>query len=219
MRPVRLPAGNGRYQTRTSSCPGFPILLDRFAWRAYRGAEFPAASWAVEDEALRALPRGPQVDLVSTERFRDFDLSLEWRLPPGGNSGVLYRVDEAAQAAWQSGPEMQLVEDRNPDSEVPETSCGALYDLYPPEVRVACSPGINLARITVHGSRVEHWLNGARVLACDLAGEDFRWRAARSKFAAYPDFARAAEGHIVLQHHGTEAWFREIRVVRSPAPR
>jgi hypothetical protein len=187
------------------------------AWRGFRQAGFPARSWAVEDDALRALARAPQIDLVSTASFRDFDLSFEWQLPPAGNSGVLYRVDEAAQAAWQSGPEMQLVEDGHPDSAVPEASCGALYDLVAPRVRAACKPGFNLARITVHGSRVEHWLNGEQVLACDLAGADFRRRIARSKFAAFPQFARAAEGRVVLQHHGTEAWFREIRIV-TPAP-
>jgi Domain of Unknown Function (DUF1080) len=59
---------------------------------------------------------------------------------------------------------------------------------------------------------VEHWLNGARVLACDLASEDFAQRVARSKFRAFPQFARAAEGHLVLQHHGSDAWFRDIRI-------
>ncbi|HJQ62427.1 MAG TPA: family 16 glycoside hydrolase, partial [Burkholderiales bacterium] len=70
----------------------------------------------------------------------------------------------------------------------------------------------NVARISVRGSQVEHWLNGVRVLSCDLEDREFRARLARSKFRDYPHFARAAEGHIVLQHHGTEAWFHNIRI-------
>jgi hypothetical protein len=64
----------------------------------------------------------------------------------------------------------------------------------------------------MRGSRVEHWLNGARVLACDLASRDFRLRASRTKFGGFAQFARAAQGHLVLQHHGTDAWFRDIRI-------
>lgn len=153
------------------------------------------------------------VSLISRERYADFELSLEWCLPEGGNSGILYRVAEADAAPWQSGPEMQLLGGAHPDSRVPETSCGALYGLYAPQQPVPCPPGrFNSARIALRGSRVEHWLNGVRVLACDLASEECRARVAASKFRHLPDFARAAAGHIVLQHHGSEAWFRGMRV-------
>jgi hypothetical protein len=189
------------------------FLTDR-AWRAYRGADFPTASWAFEREVLQALADGPAVSLISRERFADFDLTLEWRLPVAGNSGILYRVNEDLDAPWQSGPEMQLVDDTgHPDGRVPETSCGALYGLYAPHEAPLCAPGLyNIARVRVRGSSVEHWLNGTRVLACDLASEDFRARVARSKFSRFADFACAADGHIVLQHHGTDVWFRKVRI-------
>jgi Domain of Unknown Function (DUF1080) len=189
-------------------------FLDRSAWRGYRREGFPAESWAWEGDSIRALAHGPRVDLVSKGSFGDFDLSFEWRLPVGGNSGLLYRVVESADAAWQSGPEMQLVDNStHPDGRVPETSCGALYALYPAESTLCCPAGLfNIARVSTRGSRIEHWLNGTRVLVCDLAGEDFRQRVAGSKFHAFPDFARAAEGHLVLQHHGSDAWFRNIRI-------
>jgi hypothetical protein len=168
----------------------------------------------LEGDALRALAQGPRVDLVSRQRFDDFDLSFEWRLPVGGNSGLLYRVTEEYEAAWQSGPEMQLLDDSgHPDGRVPETSCGALYGLYAAESRFSCPAGLfNIGRVSMRGSRVEHWLNGARVLACDLASRDFRLRASRTKFGGFAQFARAAQGHLVLQHHGTDAWFRDIRI-------
>jgi hypothetical protein len=191
-------------------------FLGPSAWRGYRLAAFPAACWAIEGDMLHALPVPEPVSLISRQRFGDFDLSLEWRLPVGGNSGVLYRVTEDCEAPWQSGPEMQLLHDAgHPDGRMPETSCGALYGLLAPRNVPLCPPGLfNIARVTVRGWYVEHWLNGVRVLACDMAGADFRERLARSKFGAFPQFARAAEGHIVLQHHGSAAWFYNVRLER-----
>jgi hypothetical protein len=189
-------------------------FLNSTTWRGYRLDAFPAECWAVEGDSLRALPHQRPIDLVSHERFADFDLGFEWRLAAGGNSGVMYRVSEEDEAAWQSGPEMQLLDDAgHPDGRVAETACGALYGLYAPQGAPACPPGVfNRARIRVQGTRVEHWLNCVRVLECDLADEGFRSRVARSKFKALPRFARSGEGHIVLQHHGSEAWFRNIRI-------
>jgi hypothetical protein len=188
--------------------------LDRNAWRGYRCSDFPGESWTLEGDCMRALAQAPRVDLISKQTFADFDLSFEWRLPVGGNSGVLYRVDETSQASWQSGPEMQLLNNStHPDGGVPETSCGALYGLYAPQSSLSCPAGLfNIGRVKVQGSQVEHWLNGVRVLACDLASPAFRERVARSKFASLPNFAYASEGHVVLQHHGTDAWFRNIRI-------
>ena len=190
------------------------VELDPSAWRAYAGADFPERSWAAEDGVLHALAGSPRLDLVSRLRYGDFELRFEWRVAPGGNSGVLYRVDESAAAAWQSGPEMQLLDDRmHPDGRTPQTSSGALYGVVPSRPKPPCRAGVfNTARVLVLGGHVEHWLNGTRVMVCDLASEDFRSRVARSKFADFPQFARAPEGHLVLQHHGDEAWFRNLRV-------
>ncbi len=190
------------------------IVLEPSAWRGYRMATFPDRSWSVEGAVLHALPGAEPVSLISRDAFEDFDLGLEWRLAGGGNSGVLYRVTEEADAPWQTGPEMQLLDDEgHPDGRAPKTRSGALYGLYPPAVEVRCPPGIfNDARIRVRGTRVEHWLNAACAVRFDMASEDFRARVARSKFARCPRFARAERGHLVLQHHGDEAWFRNLRL-------
>ena len=195
------------------------VFLTARAWRGYRRSDFPTDSWETAGGVLHALAGGT-VSLTTDTRYGDFDLSLEWRLPVGGNSGVLYRVTEDNSEPWQSGPEMQLVDNSgHPDGGVAETSCGALYALKAPENTPQSPPGLyNIGRISVHDSWVEHWLNGVRVLECDMASEDFRVRVARSKFARFPQFARAAEGHIVLQHHGSEAWFRNIRIEARPPP-
>lgn len=188
-------------------------LLTYGAWRGYRRAEFPDASWAVEGDILHALPVKDGVSLITRESYGDFDLSFHWRLPLGGNSGVLYRVTEDFDAPWMSGPEMQLLDNAgHADGKAPETSCGALYGLEAPYDVPPCPPALfNVARVSVRGSRVEHWLNGVRVLECDLE-DALRARLAQTKFRDFPQFARAREGHLVLQHHGTEAWFRNLRV-------
>jgi hypothetical protein len=109
---------------------------------------------------------------------------------------------------------MQLLDNgSHPDGRKPKTSCGALYGLYAPQVEPSCPPGLfNIARVRARVSEVEHWLNGARMFACDLASDDVRERVARSKLNAYPQFGRRSEGHVVLQHHGSDVRFRNIRI-------
>lgn len=183
-------------------------------WRGYRRPDFPAASWIFEDDTLRALGTAERVDLTSRRRYRDFAFSFECRLPPGGNSGVLYRVSEDLAESWQSGPEMQLLDDlRHPDGQNPLTACGALYGLLAP--RKTNLPPVDIfirARVVVRGSKIEHWVNDIPVLGYDLADPVLRERIAASKFKSFPRFAREDEGHLVLQHHGTDAWFRDLRI-------
>ena len=183
-------------------------------WRGYSEAQFPHGSWSLDDNVLRALAAGPPVDLITRERFRDFQLHFEWRLPRGGNSGVLYRVAEQLEHAWQSGPEMQLLDDEHhQDGANALTSCGALYGLIAPwHDQRDIANTYHSSRIIVQGSRVEHWIDDTQVLGYDLRSEELRERIARSKFREWPQFATLEEGHIALQHHGTEAWFRRIRV-------
>src|SRR5687768_12011606 len=101
-------------------------------WRGYLQQDFPDESWVWEGDVLRTIADGPRVDLISRERYGDFALRFEWCVAEGGNSGVLYRVTEDYDEAWQSGPEMQLLDDpRHPDGRNPTTCCGALYGLLP----------------------------------------------------------------------------------------
>ena len=185
-------------------------------WRAYGAQAFPHASWRVEDGVFEAIADAPRVDLVSRTRYADFVLDFEWALPAGGNSGVLYRVRESADHAWQSGPEMQLLDDAlHPDGREPATRCGAMYGLLPPQPTAPALPGrFTPARIVVSGWHVEHWLGGVCVLSCDLSDPGLRERISQSKFADFPAYAREREGHVVLQHHGDAVRFRALRIER-----
>lgn len=188
--------------------------LTRDAWRAYRAQDFPTESWTVEGNVIRARADGPRTHLVSRARYGDFELCFDWCVPEGGNSGVLYRVSEDYEEPWESGPEMQLLDDpRHPDGMNPTTSCGALYDLLPSSLMEPLPPAMyTSARLVVRGTNVEHWLAGQQVLAYDLSDPVFRRHVEHSKFKDCPAFGTVPEGHIVLQHHGTGASFRNLRI-------
>ncbi len=180
-------------------------------WRPWR-TDAPLRGWAVEDGALARV--GPGGDLVTVDTFDDFELSLEWRLVSGGNSGVLVRVTADGASAADSGPELQLVDDAShPDGDEPTTCCGALYGLYAPLREAARAAGSwNSARVLARGPELTFVLNEVVVVRAELDSADWRLRVARSKFADSPAFARSSRGHIALQDHGDPVWFRAIRV-------
>jgi hypothetical protein len=188
--------------------------LTETEWRGYGEEQFPRAAWSVDGDVLHAMAQGKRVDLITRDSFTDFTLSFDWRLPRGGNSAVFYRVDERAGPASHTGPAMQLLDDEHhPAGADALTSCGALYGLMAPWHDLRSSANTyHGARIIVTGAVIEYWIDDTRVLGCDLGSEELKERIARSRFRDYPQFARLPEGHIVLQHGGTEAWFRRLRI-------
>jgi hypothetical protein len=182
-------------------------------WRAYCGESLPAG-WQVVDGALTRVGRAG--DIVSREQYQDFELALEWKVEPGGNSGIMYRVAEAPEleTVWQSGPEYQILDDaRHADGRRPETSAGACYGLYPAPRGVVRPAGEwNETRILVQGANVEHWLNGRRVVSYELGSAEWEARVRASKFSSMPRYGREPRGHIALQDHGDWVAYRNIRV-------
>ena len=184
------------------------------AWRAYQGDSVPSA-WRIEDGALAFVPgSGGGGDIVTREQFDDFELELEWRISPGGNSGVFYRATEEEDYAFMTGAEMQVLDNAgHSDGQSPLTSAGSNFGLYP-AVQDATRPvgEWNRARVVARGPHVEHWLNGVKVAEYEQGGEDWRARVAGSKFAAWPKYGQSMRGHIGLQDHGNPVWFRAIRI-------
>jgi Domain of Unknown Function (DUF1080) len=195
-----------------------PETLTMETWRGYQRDTFPAGSWISEGGMLRTVAEAERIDLVTRQQYRHFDLELEWRVASGGNSGVLYHVSETTPHTWQSGLEMQLLDDAgHPDGRIPETSAGALYGLIAPRQKTVRPIGcFNTARLVVRSSHVEHWLNDALVLAYDPNSAAFAALVAHSKFQDLPGFAGEACGHIALQHHGDVVWFRHLRIRPLP---
>ena len=191
-------------------------------WRGYKRQDVPAA-WQARGDTLVFIPverKADRGDLLSRDQFDDFELEYEWRVVPGANSGVMWRVSEDQDFPWQSGAEQQVLDDeRHVDGKIPTHRAGALYDLVVPPAGVARAVGeFNQARIVARGPRVQLFLNGRQTADVDFASDSGRALVARSKFKDMPRFAKNARGHIVLQDHDDTVYFRNVRV-RALGPR
>jgi hypothetical protein len=189
-------------------------------WRGYRRADVPGG-WQVRDRLLAFVPGIDGGDLITRDRYADFELELEWRVSTGGNSGIFFRASEEHPAIYFGAPEYQILDDEgHADGLDPRTSAASNYALHAPTVDAVHPAGEwNGARIVVRGAHVEHWLNGHRVVEYELGSEDWEARVRASKFVEWPEYGRHPTGHIGLQDHGDTIWFRDIRIrVPSGAP-
>lgn len=202
---------------------GWRLLFDgrtTAGWRGFKKTDFPRDRWRVEDGALEHVPTGAGDshgggDIVTVDRFADFDLRFEWRIARGANSGVKYFVTEERE-----GPiahEYQVLDDAgHPDAKVgPHRQAAAFYDVLPPAAdkplrRVG---EWNESRVLVSGDHVEHWLNGRKVLEYELGSPALKTAIARSKFKDVSGFGTRIPGHILLQDHGDAVAFRNIKIL------
>ncbi len=184
------------------------------AWRGYKQDSFPGAIWKVEGGTLKTVVGAEHRDLLTREKYGNFELELQWRVAPGGNSGIIYLVSEDSDETWHTGPEMQVLDDaKHPDGKEPKTSAGSLYALIAPSNKRLHPAGEwNKARLIVLNGHVEHWLNGKKVLDYDLGSDQLKLLIAGAKFKDFPRFAQNREDFVALQHHGEEAWYRKIRI-------
>ena len=184
------------------------------AWKTYGKPDDAPVKWTAENGVL-AWKSGAG-NLATRETFGDFELELEWKISPGGNSGVMFGVDEKSSRPWHSGPELQILDDaKHRDGKSPLTSSGALYALYAPLKPAAKPVGEwNALRVRVQEGRIESWLNGERVVDVRIGSDDWNARVAKSKFAPFPQFAKVKPGRILLQDHSDPVWFRNIRIRR-----
>ena len=181
------------------------------AWRGFKKDHVPEA-WSLEDGVLTL--NGSGGDLITREKFRDFDFRFEWRISPGGNSGVMYRVSEDQETPYMTGPEYQVLDDKRHNSDL-STMSGSIYGLYARDRGAPRKPGEwNKGRIVINHGRLEHWLNGAKVAEAQIGSDDWNQRVANSKFDAWKQFGRNAEGHLDLQDHGNVVSYRNLRVRR-----
>ncbi len=200
--------------TAAEQAAGWRLLFDgrtTEGWRGY-GADSMPAGWQVVEGALtRVAPAG---DIITRETFRNFELTADWMVPPRGNSGIFYRAALGSEAIYYSAPEYQVLDDAgHRDGRTLLTSAGSVYGLYPAIPGVVRPAGEwNSARILVNGTQVEHWLNGRQLAAYELGSADWRQKVAASKFAQWPEYGKAAEGHIGLQDHGDRVAFRNLKI-------
>lgn len=201
-------------QSMTQHETGWRSLFDgktTDGWRAFRK---PAISdgWRVMDGALTRVAEGG--DIITVDQFTNFELALEWKVAPGGNSGIFFHVSEEENNVWETGPEMQILDDeRHVDGKSRLTSAGANYALYPPPAGIVKPAGEwNSVRLLVNGNHVKHWLNDTKVVEYELGSPDWEERVRKSKFSTVPRYGRVPTGHIALQDHGDWVAFRNIKI-------
>jgi len=200
--------------TEAERADGWRLLFDgrtTNGWRGFRQESMPQG-WEVVDGTLAF--RGSGGDIVTDDVFEDFDLLIDWRVGPGGNSGIFYRVSEDVETIYHSAPEYQLLDDAaHADGASPTTSAGSAYGLYPtPRGAVKPAGEWNTSRIIVRDNHVEHWLNGVQTASYELWSDDWEARVRDSKFSQWPPYGRATRGNIGLQDHGDPVSFRNIKI-------
>ena len=204
--------------TSAERAAGWRLLFDGTStagWRGFRQASVPSG-WQAVDGALTRTGGGG--DLITIDQFANFELSLQWQVAPAGNSGVLFRVSEAADATHVTGPEMQVLDNAgHADGASGLSSAGACYGLYAPSQDVSRPAGAwNDVRLVVNGAHVEHWLNGAKIVDYDIGSPDWLARLAVSPFRDVPTYARESRGHVAIQDHGDRVAYRSIKIRVTP---
>ena len=181
-------------------------------WKSYSGKPI-GSQWVVEDGALH-LTGGGGGDLVTDKEFQDFELQFQWKVSPGANSGVMYRVRLGDKAPYLSGPEYQVLDDsKHRDGGNPKTSAAALYGLIAGSNRELKPVGEwNSSTIVLKGNHVEHWLNGRKVVETDIGTDGWNSMIADSKFKDWKQFGGSKKGLICLQDHGDKVWFRDLKI-------
>lgn len=206
---------------------GWKLLFDGTTMKGWRGAysdSLPAKGWGVKDGMLIVQSSGGAEaayggDIVTVEEYSSFELVVDFKLSEGANSGIKYFVTEQQPKTPGSaiGLEYQLLDDaRHPDAKLGisgNRTLASLYDLIPATKKTVFPVGQwNHARIVVRGTHVEHWLNGTKVLEYERGGKEFLAHKAASKFKDRDGFGEAFKGHILLQDHGNQVFFRNIKI-------
>ena len=212
--------------TQAEQDAGWRLLFDGETlngWHTY-GQDTVGEAWKVEDgtfllDDTRTDSSGQVIgggDIVTDEAFENYELELEWKIEPGGNSGIIYNVQESDEYAYsfQTGPEMQILDnDAHADGLIFKHRAGDLYDLIPSRFVATRLVGEwNHVRLIQRDGHVEHWLNGHKLLEAQIGSPEWNDLVAGSKFSEMPAFGKATQGRIALQDHGNRIWFRNVKI-------
>ena len=212
--------------TEDEIAQGWKLLFDGetlAGWKDYNG---PALTqpWHVVDGCIQAKGEGSDEDgyIVTEKEYENFELSWDWKLSKGGNSGMLYHVFEHPlfKVPYATGPEYQLLDDDNfPEALQDWQKLGADYAMYVPDkslMKVNPAGKWNNAKIVFDNGHVEHWLNGVKILAFEAWSDDWFERKNSGKWEDYPEYGLARKGVLCLQDHGYPASFRNIKIKELP---
>lgn len=202
---------------------GWKLLFNGRDFSNWKGWQKPNAPgiWTVEgDSMVRAEAGSGDMeggDIVTTEDYESFELSFEFKVSPGGNSGVMFHANEETEAPWHGAPEYQVLDDTHEKFEglTAEVFTGSDYDMHVRRFNATRPAGFwNTGRIIVDKKHVRHYLNGFKLVDYVLQSPDWERRYQESKFVVYPTFGRYGTGKIVLQDHGDRVWYRNVKIRR-----
>jgi opacity protein-like surface antigen len=206
---------------------GWKLLWDGKSSEGWRGAKldgFPEKGWSMEEGILKVHKSdgGESTnggDIVTTKPYKNFMLKVDFRITEGANSGIKYFVDTNLNKGQGSaiGCEFQILDDRrHPDAKAGKDgnrTLGSLYDLIPASADKPFRNGFfNTAMVVVEGNHVEHWLNGVKIVEYERNNEEWNQLVQTSKYKDWPNFGNAEEGLLLLQDHGDEVWFQNIKI-------
>jgi hypothetical protein len=208
---------------------GWTTLFDGTStdnFRGYNKPDFPEQGWVIDpDGSLHCIGSGKGEagggggDIITREKYGNFELSLEWKISEGGNSGIFYLAQELeGKPIYESAPEMQILDnEKHLDATLGKDGnrkAGSLYDLVPAVPQNAKPVGEwNSVSIKVYKGTVVHYQNGVPVVEYHLWTDQWKQMCADSKFKDWPEFINtASEGYIGLQDHGDDVWFRNIKI-------
>lgn len=185
-------------------------------WHTYLKPKAEAA-WQVVDGALQLDPKAEgQGDLVTDKEYENFELSLDWKIAEGGNSGVIFDVheDPAFHATYETGIEMQVLDNKNAEDNKKENHlAGSLYDMQAPSQNVAKPAGEwNMAKIRKQNGHLTFYLNNVKTIDTQMGSPEWQALINNSKFKTWKNFAAYPKGHIALQDHGAQVAFKNIRI-------
>ena len=219
---------NQKHNTLTSGeiAAGWVLLFDgetTNGWRDYNGTSL-TAPWHVVDGCIQAKGAGSDLDgyIVTEKQYENFELSWDWKLSKGGNSGMLYHVVERPMfnVPYVTGPEYQLIDDDNFEEPLEEwQKLGVDYAMHLPDrsiMKVNPAGEWNNSKIVFDNGHVEHWMNGVKILEFEAWSDDWFERKNSGKWANAPEYGLARKGVLCLQDHGSPASFRNIKLRELP---
>ena len=188
-------------------------------WRGYNMDQLPSA-WKVSDGTLMSAGEGGDIggDIITVKKYENFDLMLDWKLAPEGNSGILYHIVEGPElhSTYYSGPEYQIIDDIGfPGGVGPFNSTGADYAMTPADTITKVLHPVgnwNSSRIVFDHGKVTHYLNGKKIVEFTAWSDDWNSKVESGKWKKYPEYGKAKTGYIGLQDHGSKIWFKNIKL-------
>jgi len=204
--------------TEAEKKEGYKLLFDGKTlkgWRTYQNKK--SDSWSANNGTLYckgSLESKDRADIITLDQFENFDLSLDWKISPKGNSGIIYMATEEYHESYLSGPEYQIIDDKNfPEKLEDWQKTASNYAMNPAPLAVPNPIGEwNHTRIVVNKGHVEHWLNGKKVVEYELWSDEWKMNKEKGKWKDAAGYGLSKKGHVALQNHGSEAWFKNIKI-------